>query len=220
MTATSRIRVLLADDHETVREGVKRLLAEQPDMEIVGEAGDGRDAVLLARELLPDVLVMDVSMPEMNGLKATERLREVCPGVKVLTLTRHTDKGYLQQLLQAGASGYVLKQSAPAELIHAVRAVAAGGSYLDPAITEKALGGYLGRQSMKQSAGGVTLSDREADVLRLIALGHSNKEIAAQLVLSVKTVEAHKANAMRKLDMRSRIDIVRYAMLQGWLQDN
>jgi DNA-binding NarL/FixJ family response regulator len=220
VTTTTRIRVVLAEDHQTVREGVKRLLAEQPDIEIVGEVSDGRAAVGLARELLPDVLVMDVSMPEMNGLKATERLREVCPAVKVLTLTRHTDKGYLQQLLQAGASGYVLKQSAPAELIHAVRAVAAGGSYLDPAITEKALGGYFGRQSKGQAAGEVTLSDREADVLRLIALGHSNKEIAAQLGLSVKTVEAHKANAMRKLDMRSRIDIVRYAVLQGWLQDN
>jgi DNA-binding NarL/FixJ family response regulator len=217
---TGRIRVMLAEDHETVREGVKRLLAEQPDMEIVGEASDGRAAVSLACELLPDVLVMDVSMPEMNGLKATERLREVCPGVKVLTLTRHTDKGYLQQLLQAGACGYVLKQSAPAELIHAVRAVASGGRYLDPAITEKALGGYLGRQSKTQPGGEPAVSERETEVLRLIAWGHSNKEIAARLDLSVKTIEAHKANAMRKLDMRSRIDIVRYAMLQGWLQDN
>jgi two-component system response regulator NreC len=220
MTTATRIRVMLADDHQTVREGVKRLLAEQPDIEIVGEASDGRAAVGLARELLPDVLVMDVSMPEMNGLKATERLREVCPGVKVLTLTRHTDKGYLQQLLQAGASGYVLKQSAPAELIHAVRAVAAGGSYLDPSITEKALGGYFGRQSKKGPGDESRPSERETEVLRLIAWGHSNKEIATRLGLSVKTVEAHKANAMRKLDMRSRIDIVRYAMLQGWLQDN
>jgi DNA-binding NarL/FixJ family response regulator len=217
---TERIRIMLAEDHATVREGVKRLLAEQADMEIVGEVADGRAAISLARKLQPDVLVMDVSMPEMNGLKATEKLREVCPAVKVLTLTRHTDKGYLQQLLQAGAAGYVLKQSAPAVLIHAVRAVASGGSYLDPAITEKALGSYFGRHTKKQSAGEVTLSDREADVLRLIALGHSNKEIAARLDLSVKTVEAHKANAMRKLDMTSRIDIVRYAMLQGWLQDN
>jgi len=216
--ALDKIRVLLAEDHRTVREGVKFILTAQPDIEVVGEAGDGRAALRLAKELSPAVVLMDVSMPEMNGLRATEELRGACPRVRVVALTRHTDRGYMQQLLQAGAAGYVLKQSDPAVLLQAVRAVAAGGSYLDPAITGQALSGYFGRRA--GSVGEVYLSDRETEVLRLIALGYSNKEIAARLTLSVKTVEAHKANAMRKLDMTSRIDIVRYAMLQGWLQES
>ena len=215
----SKIRVLLAEDHRTVRQGVRLLLDAQPDVEVVGEAGDGRAALLLAREVAPDVVLMDVSMPGMNGLRATERLSEELPRVRVVALTRHTDRAYMQQLLRAGAAGYVLKQSDPSVLLQAVRAVAAGGSYLDPAIAGKALSGYFGRKAGGGSVAEVNLSERETEVLRLIALGYSNKEIAARLSLSVKTVEAHKANAMRKLDMTSRIDIVRYAMLQGWLQD-
>ena len=217
---TDKIRVLLAEDHRTVREGVRLLLGAQPDMEVVGEAGDGRTALRLAKELAPDLVLMDVSMPELNGLKATELLREQCPGVRVVALTRHTDKAYMQQLLQAGAAGYVLKLSDPAVLFQAIRAVAEGGAFLDPAITGKALSGYFGWKAGGRSVAEVHLSDRESEVLRLIALGYSNKEIAARLSLSVKTVEAHKANAMRKLDMHSRIDIVRYAILQGWLQEN
>ena len=216
----SRIRVMLAEDHQTVREGLKLLVGAQPDMEVVGEAENGREAVHLAQRLAPDVLVMDVSMPELNGLKATQKIRESCPAVRVLTLTRHTDGGYLQELLRAGASGYVLKQSASAELLHAIRAVAAGGQYLDPVVTEKVTAGYASRGTRLRGEAAKELSERETEVLRLIAWGHSNKEIAARLDLSVKTVEVHKANAMKKLGIASRIDIVRYAILKGWLQDN
>jgi DNA-binding NarL/FixJ family response regulator len=216
----SMFRVLLADDHETVRAGLRLIVNAQADMEVVGEAGDGRAAVARARELLPDVVVMDVSMPHLNGLKATEKLRQVCPQVKVLTLTRHTDDGYLQQILRAGASGYVLKQSPPAELLQAIRVVCGGGKYLDPAVTGKVMGAYTGRAASVRVDANGSLSEREAEVLRLIAWGHSNKEIAARLGVSVKTVESHKANSMKKLGMQSRIDIVRFALLQGWLQDN
>jgi DNA-binding NarL/FixJ family response regulator len=216
----SKLRILLADDHEMIREGLKVLVNSQADMECVGEAGDGRSAVERSRELLPDVTVMDVSMPEMNGLQATERLKQACPQVKVLTLTRHTDGAYLQQLLKAGSSGYVLKQSASAELTRAIRAVAAGNIYLDPAIAGKVIGSYVGKSANRGAESHKGVTERETEVLRMIAWGYSNKEIAARLELSVKTVEVHKANAMRKLGMRSRIDIVRYALLQGWLQEN
>lgn len=216
----SKLRILLAEDHETVREGVRMIINAQTDMEVVGEAADGRAAIARAQELLPDVVVMDVSMPQLNGLKATEKMRQVCPQVKVLSLTRHTDDGYLQQLLRAGASGYVLKQSNPVQLLQAIRAVAAGGKYLDPAVAGKVMGNYVGRSANLRGSTQISPSEREEEVLRLIAWGHSNKEIAARLDLSVKTIEAHKANAMKKLGMTSRIDIVRYALLQGWLQDN
>ena len=214
-----KLRIVLAEDHQTVREGIKLLVNSQPDMEVIGEADNGSAAIKEVQKLTPDVIVMDISMPELNGLKATRRLKQVCPGVKVLTLTRHTDDAYLQQLIEAGASGYVLKQSAPTELIRAIRSVAEGNSYLDPALTNKLFGGYASRSVLRGDRKN-DLTDRESEVLRMIAWGYSNKEIAERMQISVKTVEAHKANSMRKLDMHSRIDIVRYAILQGWLQDN
>jgi two-component system, NarL family, response regulator NreC len=216
----ARLRILLVEDHELVREGVRVLVGTQADMEVVGEAGDGRTAIRLAEELRPDIIVMDISMPDMNGLQATEKLKRLRPEIKILTLTRHTDVGFLQQLLGAGASGYILKQSASTELLSAIRTVASGGNYLDAAVAGKVIGGFARSRAKPRAISLGTISDREAEVLRLIALGYSNKEIAARLEISVKTVEVHKANAMRKLDMGSRIDIVRYAMLQGWLQDN
>jgi DNA-binding NarL/FixJ family response regulator len=218
--AAPKLRLLLVEDHELVREGVRVLVGAQGDMEVVGEAGDGRTAIRLAEELRPDIVVMDISMSDMNGLQATERLKQLRPEIKILTLTRHTDVGFLQQLLGAGASGYVLKQSASTELLRAIRTVASGGNYLDPAVAGKVMNGFTRERAKPRSGSHGSISDREGEVLRLIAWGYSNKEIAARLEISVKTVEVHKANAMRKLDMRSRIDIVRYAMLQGWLQDN
>jgi DNA-binding NarL/FixJ family response regulator len=216
---SEKLRILLAEDHKTVREGIKLLVNAQTDMEVIGEAGDGEIAIKLAGELKPDIVVMDISMPELNGLRATRRMRSNGLDVKILMLTRHTDDGYLQQLIEAGANGYVLKQSAPNELINAIRAVGSGNSYLDPALTNKVMGGYANRSVSIRGENKNTLTDREAEVLRLIALGYSNKEIAESVNLSVKTIEAHKANAMQKLGINSRIGIVRYAILQDWLHE-
>lgn len=216
----TRLRIFLAEDHEIVREGLKSLVNSQPDMKVVGEAGDGRAAVALAQESRPDLVIMDVSMPKMNGLEATEKIKRVCPEVKVLALTRHADTGFMQQLFRAGASGYVLKQSAASELLRAIRVIVAGNNYLDPAITQKVISSYASRQENVSINKQNELSEREEEVLRKVAWGYSNKEIAAQLDISVKTVEAHKANAMKKLEMRSRIDVVRFALLQGWLKEN
>jgi two-component system response regulator NreC len=213
------LRVLLADDHVTVRHGLKLLIDGQPDMKVVCEASDGESAVQQALSLKPDVVVMDISMPGVNGLVATRRLKEAQPHAAIVTLTRHGDDAYLQELLRAGVSGYVLKQSAPSELLQAIRVAAAGGQYLDSSLTPRVTAGFLGRKGKGANEAGISLTEREADVLRLIASGYSNKEIAARLSLSVKTVEAHKANAMRKLGLNGRIDIVKYAILQGWLHN-
>jgi DNA-binding NarL/FixJ family response regulator len=215
-----KLRVLLADDHVVVREGLKLLIQSQPDMIVVSEAGDGESTIQQARVLKPDVIVMDISMPGMNGLVATKKLKEMQPETAVVTLTRHADDAYLQELLRAGAAAYVLKQSAPSELIQAIRAAASGGQYLDSTLTARVTAGFLGREGRRTSQSGAAPSDRESEVLRLISAGYSNKEIATQLALSVKTVEAHKSNAMRKLGLSGRIDIVKYAILQGWLKDN
>ncbi len=213
------IRILLADDHVTVRHGLKLLIDGQPDMKVIFEASDGKSAVEKALELAPDVVVMDISMPGMNGLLATRTLKERRPDAAIITLTRHGDDAYLQELLRAGVSGYVLKQSAPAELLQAIRAAAGGGQYLDSTLTARVTAGFLAKEGKRVGKSGATISQREADVLRLIASGYSNKEIAGRLALSVKTVEAHKANAMRKLGLTGRIDIVKYALLQGWLHN-
>ena len=164
---------------------------------------------------------MDISMPELNGLKASAKLKRIAPDIKILTLTRHTDTAYLNELLQAGVSGYVLKQSAPTELLRAIRAVASGSNYLDPAITSKVFEGYVEKQSkLRGESIGEPLTGREREVFHHIALGYSNQEIAEKMEISVKTVEAHKANCLKKLNMKSRKDIIRYAILQGWMQEN
>jgi DNA-binding NarL/FixJ family response regulator len=218
-TKQSRLRVLLADDHVTVRHGLKLIIEGQPDMTVIAEASDGESALELALEHKPDVVVMDISMPGMTGLVATRKLKRLRPDAAIITLTRHSDDAYLQELLRAGVAGYVLKQSPPHELVQAIRAAAAGGQYLDSSLTARVTAGFLGRDGKRDGRAVATLSERETAVLRLIASGYSNKEIAARLALSVKTVEAHKANGMRKLGLNGRIDIVKYAVLQGWLQN-
>lgn len=215
----SKLRVLLADDHPVVREGLKALINGQPGMEVVGEAADGKTACARAAELRPDVVVMDVSMPEMNGVQATRELRERCPDVKVLALTVHEDRSYLRELLKAGASGYVLKRAAADDLVHAVGVVARGDVYLDPIVAASVVE-QLSRTQPRDVAVSVhDLSDREAEVLRLIAHGHSNRDIAARLDISVKTVETYKARSMEKLGLTGRADIVQFALEQGWLQE-
>ncbi len=217
--AVRQLRIVLADDHVTVRHGLKLLIDAQSDMTVVAEAGDGAAAIRRVDEFAPDVVVMDISMPGINGLNATRTLKESHPTTRVVALTRYSDDAYLQELLRAGVAGYVLKQSASIELLQAIRAAAAGGQYLDSAVTARVTVGFLSRDGKRARQARPSLTERETEVLRLIARGYSNKEIASQLELSVKTVEVHKANGMRKLNLRGRIDIVRFAILQGWMQD-
>jgi DNA-binding NarL/FixJ family response regulator len=216
----TKLRVFLADDHAVVREGLKALINAQTGMEVVGEAADGQAALDGATALRPDVVVMDISMPGLSGARATEQLKQACPQVKVLALTVHEDKGYLRQLLEAGASGYVLKRAAAEELVHALRTVAAGNVYLDPALTGRALATFVRKPGAKEGLEEAELSEREEEVVRLIAQGYSNKEIAARLALSVKTVETYKARSLEKLSLHSRTDLIRYALRRGWLQAN
>lgn len=213
------LRIVLADDHVMLRDGLKSLVNAQPDMEVVGEADDGRAALVKAQELRPDVVVMDISMPELNGIQATEQLKGRSRGTKVLVLTAYDEVGYLRQLLQAGASGYVLKKAAAEDLVKAIRVVASGGVYLDPTLAGKVVGGYVGRKKLRGALQGVELSGREEEVLRLVAWGYTNKEVAGYLNISVKTVETHKTNLMEKLDLGGRSDIVRYALRRGWLSE-
>jgi two-component system, NarL family, response regulator NreC len=212
---TEKLRILLADDHATVREGLGMILNSQPDMQVVGTVSEGQTAIAEAERIKPDVVIMDISMPGLNGLEATTQLMKRSPSARILTLTRHTDFSYLRQLMTAGAAGYVLKQSPAETLLNAVRVVAGGRTYIDearkPAAAAVDDSGAAPREPSKP------LSKREVEVLRLISWGATNKEIAQKLSLSVKTVEAHKANGMRKLGMRSRVDIVRYAVLHDWL---
>jgi DNA-binding NarL/FixJ family response regulator len=211
------IRVVLAEDHETVRQGLKLLIDGQPDMKVVAEASDGREAVTSVEALKPEVAVLDVSMPHMNGLIATRSITAHAPGTAVVALTRYADDAYLQEMLAAGARGYVLKQSASSELLAAIRATAAGAQYIDRSLAEREAGALFKPRVRRPDQPRIT--EREVEVLRLMALGHSNKDIAAALDVAIKTVEVHKANAMRKLGLHGRIDVVRYALLQGWLRE-
>ncbi len=216
---TSKLRVLLADDHQIVRDGLRLLIDAQPNMRVIGEAADGQEALRQAHQLLPDVVVMDLSMPRLNGLQATARLKAELPKLKVIALTAHEDESYLSQLCKAGASGYVLKRSAGEQLLAAITTVAKGGVYLEPSLASKALARQMSSSAARPQFHAAALSARERDVLIRIAWGFSNKEIAVDLSLSVKTVETYKVRVGEKLGLRSRTELVQYALRQGWLSD-
>jgi DNA-binding NarL/FixJ family response regulator len=215
-----QLQIFLADDHVVVREGLKALINAQPDMIVIGEAGDGQSAWQQAQEGQPNVVVMDITMPGLNGVQATAALKRVCPTIKVLALSVHDDTSYLRQLLAAGASGYILKHAAADDLIQAIRIVASGGVYLDPALAGHVVAGYVRVPVATSALLGADLSEREIEVVQRIAQGYSNKEIATQLTLSVKTVETYRARAMEKLGIDSRSALVRYALEHGWLHSS
>ena len=205
------IRVLLADDHAVVRQGFRLILAAQPDIEIVGEAGNGREAVELAEKLRPDVAVMDVAMPELNGIEATRRIADVSPRTRVLALSMHKDSVYVREILRAGARGYLLKDSIDVDLVNAVRAVAKGDGYLSPGVSEAVLSDYRRHVTNPLDL----LTSREREVLQMIAEGKTNKEIAASLNLSIYTVDAHRGKIMEKLNLHSTGELVRFAVRNG-----
>ncbi|NLC58797.1 MAG: response regulator transcription factor [Armatimonadetes bacterium] len=215
-----KIRLLLADDHAVFRSGLRLLLSEQPDMEVVGEAADGEEAIRKTKELNPDILLLDITMPGISGLEALDRIKKEHPQVKVVMLTMHDDESYMERIMTSGGSGYVVKKAADTEVIQAIRVVHQGGVYLHPTMT-RALVNQLQRKTIaqeRQSHLGNKLSEREREVLKLIAQGYTNKEIADMIFLSVKTVETHKAHIMDKLELRSRAELVRYALDNGLLK--
>jgi two-component system response regulator NreC len=205
------IRILLADDHAVVRQGFKMILSAQSDMEIVGEAGNGREAVSLAEQLRPDVVVMDVAMPELNGIEATRRLGESVPHTRVVALSMHKDNVYVREILRAGARGYLLKDSPAGDLVAAVRAVASGEGYLSPAVSNAVLDDY--RRHVTNPID--LLTSREREVLQMLSEGKTNKEIAGVLNLSVYTVDAHRGRIMEKLNLHSINELVRFAVRNG-----
>ncbi|MGA2771284.1 MAG: response regulator transcription factor [Bryobacteraceae bacterium] len=209
-----RIRILLADDHAVVRQGFKMILNAQADMEIVGEAGNGRQAVELAEQLRPDVVVMDVAMPELNGIEATRRLASSVPHARVVALSMHKDSVYVREILRAGARGYLLKDSGAADLVAAIHAVASGESYLSPAVSNAVLDDY--RRHVTNPID--LLTSREREVLQLLAEGRTNKEIAGVLNLSVYTVDAHRGRIMEKLNLHSISELVRFAVRNGLIE--
>lgn len=216
-----KLRILIADDHAMLREGLALLIDAQGDMEVVAQARSGQEAVEAARLRRPDIALLDVSMPDLSGAEAAERILRLDPTIRVVALTRHADQGYLRRMLRAGASGYVLKKNAADALIGALRNVAAGGTWIDPSLagaiaSRWARGPDTLMASQRDTA---ELSEREEQVLRLIAWGQSNKEVAAHLKLSIKTVEFYKAAALEKLQLRTRSDILRHALAQQWLSD-
>lgn len=216
---SAKIRLLMVEDHEIVRAGLRMLLQTQPDIEIVAEASNGREAVARARELQPDVVLMDISLPDMDGFQATQHIKRALPQTAVLALTMHESDEYFFRMLQAGASGYVPKKAAPTDLVSAIRTVHEGGVFLYPSLAKSLVQDYLGRaRPADEHAALDGLTEREQTVLTLIADGLTNQEIAEQLSISVKTVERHRANIMSKLNLHSRTELVKYAIRKGLIE--
>lgn len=211
----TKIRVFLVDDHGVLRQGLRMLIDSQPDMLVAGEAERGRGVVEALRADPPEVVVLDVSMPDIDGSKVAAEIRAALPQVKIVALTRHAEKAYVQQMLKAGATGYVLKQTSADVLIAAIRAVAGGATYLDHAVAGKMVEALAGT---RRASTGDALTPREREITTMVAYGHTNKEIANTLGITVKTVETHKTNIMQKLELKSRADVVRFALTQGWLE--
>jgi len=214
-----KVEVLLVDDHAVVRQGLRALLEAEGDIAVVGEAEDGREAVVLAKKTLPDVVLMDVAMPGLNGLEATRQIVRNVPSTKVLVLTSYGNDDYITQMLQAGAVGYLVKQSAAADLLKAVRRVRTGQPFFSPTISARLRrNGHELSRPQKPARKGPSLTSREAEVLQLIAEGLANKQIAAELSISIKTVEKHRQQAMNKLNIHDVASLTRYAIARGWVE--
>ena len=217
----STINIILADDHAVLRSGLRLMLNTQEDFEVVGEAANGEEAICLCREKKPDIILLDLNMPGLSGLDVIEDIKRDNPGIKILVLTMHDDEGYLKRVLKSGCSGYILKRAADVELISAIRTVYGGEVFVDPSLVKHLVNDFIGPKDSDEkhhvkTAG--TLSERENEVLKFIALGYTNRQIADELFLSVKTVETHKSKIKEKLNIRSRSDLVRYAMQNGLLE--
>lgn len=216
---TARTRIVLADDHPIVLNGLRNLIQAENDLDLVGEASTGLEALKVIREKRPDVAVVDISMPELNGIILSRRVAEEVPSVRLLVLTLHEDRAYLRQALDAGVRGYVLKRAAAENLVHAIRAVVVGGLYVDPAMASTMFKAAVRRSGRPNDGGTPDLTAREAEVLKLVALGYTNKEIARRLDVSVKSAETYKARGVEKLGLKTRAELVRFASAQGWLAD-
>jgi len=215
-----KTRVILADDHPIVLNGLRNLVQAEEDIDLIGEASSGTAALNLIREAKPDVAVIDISMPDLNGIKLSRRIADELPAVRILVLTLHEDLAFVNQALHAGARGYVLKRSATECLIQAIHAVVIGGIYVDPAVAHRVFGaGVCPKRWQRSSVGRSDLTEREAQVLKLVALGFTNKEIARQLDVGVKSIETYKARGTAKLELKTRAELVRYASCQGWLDE-
>ncbi len=211
-----KIRVLLAEDHTIVRQGISALLRAEPDMEVVGEASNGVEAIEMTKKVLPDIVLMDIAMKNLNGIEATRKIKKLFPQTKVLVLTMYDNEEWIFQILKAGASGYLVKDSAMTDLVSAIRAIHQGDSYLSPTISRKVIDEYIRKAEMgEKGEERDLLSDREREILQMIAEGHSSPQIALLLGISKKTVEAHKAHIMEKLNIHDRVGLIKYAIRKG-----